>query len=590
MDGAGEVPRRLPAVLLPVAGESFPSWLHRVAADWQIPPGRAARLLGLECTPGYRVPRPAWFGVSLTQRSLQGLMAATGLDERALGEMQLSRYADTALDLFARELPDQSREMAYLGRPRQEWALTTSSRACPHCLALRPVWPVWWRLGIAAVCPEHRVLLVDVCSQCDERLGSGYTGRPQGLTTRLPMLDLDRCNNRRPAGHESKAGLCRRRLSALATVTVPTELAALQQRVLDIADGSPAHLAGSPVVQAEFFVALRFLTGMVRLVATAEETASCAALPAAAAAAFTADQYEGQRAKAGDTGGRLQACPPSAAHAAAILALSAPALFASDRRAFQDRLTMWMDRAAAIRRVPGEGDPLRYLTRPACLEPFLHAAGALASRPRAKVLFTADHLPHLVDAGDYTDRIAKHLPRTAEVGARRLAALALARHAGAASWLHAALALGMNPVAAARVTNTLEPRISDVSAFWTDIEQLGNRIVERGLTDYAARRRVLSELTILPHVVLSSMCQPLGYTVTVQRRRHSAAWIWQHFTGGDLRDAPAYEPVLWAPTAMAHVRESGWRFATWLPAPLARALTAYGNSLLTEPVPQSGAA
>lgn len=590
MTGVWDVPRRLPAVLLPVAGEAFPSWLHRVAADWQVPPGRAVQLLGLECTPGYRVPRPTWFGVSLTQRSLQGLMAATGLDERALGAMQLSRYADTALEFFGRELPDQPREVAYLRRPRHEWALPTSSRMCPHCLALCPVWPVWWRLGIAAACPEHQVLLVDVCSQCNGRLGSGYTGRPRGLTARWPMLDLDRCNNRRPAGHDGKAGLCSRRLSTLATVAVPAELAGLQQRVLDIADGGPAHLAGSPVAQAEFFAALRFITGVVRLVATAEETASCPALPGTAAAAFTADQHEGQRAQAGATGSRLQACPPSAAHAAAVLVLSAPVLFASDRRTFQDRLTMWMDRAAAIRRLPGGGDPLRSLPRPACLEPFLHAAGVLASRPRVKPLFTADHLPHLVDAGDYTDLITKHLPHTAEVGGRRLAALALARHAGAASWLHAATTLGLNPVTAARVTNTLEPRISDVSAFWSDIERLGNRIVERGLTDYAARRRALAELTTVPHTVLSTVCHPLGYSVTVPRRRHSAAWIWQHFTGGDLHDAPAYAAALWAPTAMAYVQESGRRFATWLPAPVTRALTAYGNSLLADSVPQGGAA
>ncbi|WP_373310908.1 TniQ family protein [Streptomyces alanosinicus] len=149
---------------LPAPGEAFPSWLHCVAADWQIPPGRAAQVLGLECQPGYRAARPMWFGVSLTQRSLQGLMTATGLDERALGAMQLSRYADTALEFFGRELPDQPREVASLRRPHREWALTTSSRACPNCLAALPVWPVWWRLGIAAVCPEHRVLLVDVCS------------------------------------------------------------------------------------------------------------------------------------------------------------------------------------------------------------------------------------------------------------------------------------------------------------------------------------------------------------------------------------------------------------------------------------------
>ncbi|MER7736465.1 TniQ family protein [Streptomyces erythrochromogenes] len=590
MDGVWKVPRRLPVVPLPAPGEAFPSWLHRVAADWQIPPGRAAQLLGLECIPGYRVPRPIWFGVSLTQRSLHNLVTATGLDERALGAMQLSRYADTVLELFDRELPDQSREVTSLRRPRREWALTTASRACPSCLATSLVWPVWWRLGIAAVCPKHRVLLVDVCSRCNGRLGSGYTGNPRGLTARQPMLDLSLCNNRRAASQGRKAGPCRQRLSTLSTVAVSVELGALQQRVLDIADGASVRLAGVPVTQAEFFAALRFIAGVVRLVATEEEAASCTALPDTVGAVFTADQPEWRQVRKGGLGNRLQACPPSAAHAASVLALSTPVLFAPDRRMFQDRLTMWMDRAASLGRLAGQGDPLRFLPRPACLEQFLHAAGVLSSRPRIKPAFTADHLPHLVDAGDYAELIARHLPRTAETGGRRLAALALARHAGAESWLHAATALGMNPVTAARATNTLEPRISNVSAFWRDVERLGTRIIERGLIDYAARRRALADLTTVPHDVLLAVCQPRGYSVTMQRRRQGAAWIWQQFTGGNVREAPAYAPALWAPADMASVYSHGRRFAAWLPAPVARALTAYGNSLLADSLPQGGVA
>ncbi|MGW1201177.1 TniQ family protein [Streptomyces cyaneofuscatus] len=590
MDGVWKVPRRLPAVALPAPGEAFPSWLHRVAADWQIPPGQAAQLLGLECTPGYRVPRPIWFGISLTQRSLESLVAATGLDERALGAMQLSRYADTALEFFDRELPDRSREVTSVRRPRREWALTTASRACPRCLAASPVWPVWWRLGIAAVCPEHRVLLVDLCNRCNGRLGSGYTGNPRGLTARQPMLDLSLCNNRRAASRGRKAGPCSQRLSTLSTVAVPAELAALQQRIMDIADGASVRLAGVPVTQAEFFAALRFIAGVVRLVATEEEAASCTALPDTAGAAFTADQHEWRQVRKGGLGSRLQDCPPSAAHAASVLALSAPVLFAPDQRMFQDLLTMWMDRAASLGRLAGQGDPLRSLPRPACLEQFLHAAGVLSSRPRVKPAFTADHLPHLVDAGDYAELIARHLPRTAEAGGRRLAALALARHAGAESWLHAATALGMNPVTAARATNTLEPRISNVSAFWRDVERLGTRIIERGLIDYAARRRALADLTTVPHAVLLAVCQPLGHSVTVQRRRHGAAWIWQQFTGGDVREAPAYAPALWAPAGMASVYGHGRRFAAWPPAPVARALTAYGNSLLADSLPQGGVA
>ncbi|MEU4494217.1 TniQ family protein [Streptomyces sp. NPDC023998] len=591
MDNRG-LPRRLPSVPVPADGESFPSWLSRAAADWQIAPGRAAQVLGLECHPSYAGVRPLWFGTALTQRSLQGMEAATGLDAQVSQTMQLSRYADTVLDFTGRDQPGQQEE-SYARLRNREWALFTSSRVCPKCLASAPVWPLWWRLGIAAVCPEHRVLLVDTCRQCNARLGSGYTGHPRGLTTRHQILDLDLCNNRRPASRRRKAGLCNQKLAALPTVPVPAELADLQQRILDIADGGPAWAAGSPVAPAEFFAALRFTAAVVRLVATPDEINSCAALPDTAAAAFTADQHERQLASRGGGRSQLQASPPSAAHAAAVLALSAPALFAPDRSTCQSFLATWMDRAISLRRRPGKSDPLRPIPRPACLDPLVRAAilpasrvaGVLASRPQTPPSFTADHLPHLADADDYTELIARHLPGTAETSGRRLAALALARLSGATSWQRAATALAMDPVKAARVTNTLVQRISDAGAFWRDIERLGARATERGLIDYAARRRTLAELTTIPHAVLFAVCHPLGHDVTVQRRRHAAAWTWQHFTGGDVREAPAYAPDLWTPVGMTSVREGGRRFATWLPEPVARQLTAYGQALLDSPTP-----
>ncbi|WP_373313649.1 TniQ family protein [Streptomyces capitiformicae] len=71
-----------------------------------------------------------------------------------------ARYDGTALDFAGLEPSDRTSMRLVALR---EWMLTTSSRACPCCLAERPVWPLWWRLGIAAVCPVHRCLLIDLC-------------------------------------------------------------------------------------------------------------------------------------------------------------------------------------------------------------------------------------------------------------------------------------------------------------------------------------------------------------------------------------------------------------------------------------------
>ncbi|MFE7947348.1 TniQ family protein [Streptomyces sp. NPDC057426] len=589
--GESSVPRRLPAVLVPVEGESFASWLSRAAADWQLAPGEAALALGLECRPGV-VVRPLLFGVALSGRSLRRAGAATGLRARDLRAMQLTRYAGTALDLAGLDRPTSEPSLAVLGN--QEWALFTASRACPKCLAERPVWPLWWRLGIAAVCPVHQVLLVDVCRRCRMRLGQGYNGHPRGLPSRRPEMDLGRCNNRRPAGRRRKAGLCDQKLAALPATPVPAALAALQQRVLDIADGRTVpRVAGRTVAAAEFFAALRYATAVARLVATDDDLAACSFLPDEAAEAFTAEQHGRQRATRGGAGTQMGAIPPAAAHAAAVLALAEPVLLGPGRRSSLDRFSEWIGRAVARRRIPGNGDPLRAVPRPACLEPLVRAAappatrvaGALAARPAPAVAFTADHLPHLVDADDYTDLLAPHLPGTAPASGRRLVALCLARLAGAPSWQQAASDLAMDPLKAARAASTLVQRITDPDAFWDSVERLAQRHDRRGLVDYGARRRALATLTAVPHAVLYPVCRPLDHDVTLQRRRHAAAWVWQHFTGGDVREAPAYGPRLWPSASTESVREGWRRFAAWVPDTVAAHLTAYGHGLLHPDTP-----
>ncbi|MCX5559515.1 TniQ family protein [Streptomyces sp. NBC_00038] len=578
------LPRRLPAVLAPEDGESFASWLTRAAADCELSPGQAAQAIGLECRPG-SVVWPRFFGVVLTQRSLLGAEAATGLDAPSLHAMQLARYRGTVLDFAGL---DPAAESSLTPVVNREWALFTASRACPKCLAERPVWPLWWRLGIAAVCPVHRVLLVDVCRRCGLRVGRGYAGHPRGLITRLPVAEPTRCHNRRPAGRRRKAGLCDQKLQTLPAVPVPAALAALQQRILAVADGASGRVAGSVVESAEFFAALRFTTAVVRLVASEDDLASCAALPGDIADAFLADQHEREQARQGGAGTQLRASPPSAAHAASVLALSANVLFTRDRQSAGQVLAAWTRRAVTWRRTPGKSDPLRPLAPPACLQALVRAAqppasrvvGALSVRPAPDLRITADHLPHLVDTTDYTDLIACHLPGTAPASGRRLAALALVRLGGAASWQRAAADLDMNLHLAARVTNTLVQRISDPYAFWTDIEKLGTRLQARGRVDYAARRSMLAGLTTVPHAVLYPVCRPLEHDVTLQRRRHAAAWVWQHFTGGDVREAPAYAPALWPQATTESLREGWRRFAAWIPVPVARQLTAFGRNLL----------
>lgn len=92
----GVSPRRLAAVVLPVRGEAFGSWVERFAADQQIPAGQAALALGLPMRDQRGDVRPLFYGIALTPAAQARLTAATGLPPGRLAGMQLARFSTPA--------------------------------------------------------------------------------------------------------------------------------------------------------------------------------------------------------------------------------------------------------------------------------------------------------------------------------------------------------------------------------------------------------------------------------------------------------------------------------------------------------------
>ncbi|MCC3773618.1 TniQ family protein [Streptomyces sp. UNOB3_S3] len=570
--------RRLPAVPVPADGESFASWVDRVGVLLGISPGQAARVLGLECRASAPSTRPTYFGVVLTPRSRRGLTEATGIPMRLLRAMQLARYDGTVLSLAGLDLNDETTLTPVAAR---EWMMVATSRACPHCLAESAVWPLWWRLGVAAVCPVHRCLLIDECPACGVRLRRGSGGlRPRGLPTRPPFPEPGTCGTRLPG----REGLCPQVLAEIPAVAVPQSLAELQRKVLAVAEGGTAWVAGERAAGSDWFTALRFLTALARI---AVEDNDLRDIPCLLSEAFEDDVRRRRAHRQGGGATRLGAMPANAAVAAAFLSLSAPILDAPTTEDARSRLTPWAERLATVRRKSGGTDPLRSTPRPAFLGQLLTSVSPRPSRvagaiPRGvRHRLGAQHIPHLADVDDYRSVIAIHLPGTADVSGRRLTSLALARLGGTASWAEAAAALGMDPVKAGRAANTLVQRITDPDAFWAAVTCVADRMHERGLVNYADRREAFAVLREVPHHVLFPVFRPLGWDVTWQRLRHAAAWVWQHFTGGDVHDAPAYEHP-WDGTSRESVREGWRRFRDRLPVEAADALAAWGAARLAE--------
>ncbi|MFI6997187.1 TniQ family protein [Nocardia sp. NPDC050175] len=568
----GTPPRRLSHVLVPAPGEAWVSWLDRVSVDLGLPPGLLVLQLGVQVRAARGDVRPVFSGLVLTPASRAAVVAATGLDESVLIGMQLSRYDGTALDLSGLDLTAEPSVRTVV---RREWLVLHGSRACPKCLAESPVWPTWWRLGIAAVCPEHRVLLVASCPQCGIGLRRGYRGsNPRGLS-RVVVPDPWLCGNHVRGGH------CRQPVAQIGTIAASDRLIAVQRTALAAAEGAPVTIAGTSVLPAEWFTAVKLLAAMIRF-------SDCALCPSPRRADETekrcsealATQYRQRRENGARRPGDLRAMPDTPEITAGLLAAAQTVLGAADANACADAVSELAVATDRKRRQLRGHNPFRVMEVPAPLavvlarftRPASRVAGAVP--PKAGDLaITARNVPQLLDVEDYRDLIGSYLPGTAEPTGRRLAALAVARVLGAHSWPHAARQLDMDPRKAARAADVVVCRIGDVNGFWTSIDRAAARLDAREPVDYASRRQRLKHLDAVPYEVLRATSGGRRFPVTPERRRHGAAWIWSRFTGGDVRDAPAYQQS-WDATDES-VREGARRFAHQLPGPVAEALIAW---------------
>jgi hypothetical protein len=540
----------------------------------EVPPGQVAVTLGLEIRSRSRGVLPVLYGIALTVVSRVGLVASTGLDPARCEAMTLSAFDGTALDFTGL---DRSDERSVQRLARREWALLRASRACPTCLAeTGGVWPLWWRLGVAAVCPRHRVLLVDMCPACGIRLRKGQANRSTRLSARRRIDPLG-CDNSPTAGQ-----WCTYRLTDLPTVAASSALVAAQRGVLAVAESTDVRIGGQPVTARTWFAFFRFVTGLVRLAASADLVSS-RGVPAAVVDAFVADCAG--RAGARGSNAALRAMPATAPLAAAMLAVAGRILFAADRNQCLGALAPLVRAAATPRRLAiyhqmrreGLPGPLTGLLEEVVPRPpRVHGARVRQRAREGGVPWQVRHVPHLVEADDYRDLVAACMSSTGERIGRRVAALALARLAGAESWRHAAAMMGMAP---AWLDLKVGCRIQDSGTFWASAAAVGERMASRALVDYAARRRGMVGLLEVPYRVLKPTYRPLHVAVTEAKCRYAAVWVWITFTGGDFWEAPG----LTGPDGEPGGRETRYayrQFVSRMPEELAGVLHAWGASYL----------
>ncbi|MEV4074452.1 TniQ family protein [Nonomuraea fuscirosea] len=240
-------PRRLALVVPPASGESFASWVDRMALRNGCPPWAMIEALGLNVRASSDV-RSLAYGVVTIPETRRAIEAATGVSSEVVRGMHLEVFDGSVLDLAGVRMGDKESVRRAEGR---EWVQFVGSRVCPKCLAASGgAWLAWWKLGWATVCPEHRTLLVDLCPGCRVSVRRGPAGRPACLSRSRMPAPL-RC------GALLSGTVCDQPIPQISTSAVSHNLAAQQQLVLEAATHRrPALVAGQVVSAGQWFAVL----------------------------------------------------------------------------------------------------------------------------------------------------------------------------------------------------------------------------------------------------------------------------------------------------------------------------------------------
>ncbi|MBF8188781.1 TniQ family protein [Nonomuraea sp. K274] len=355
------LPRRLALVVEPQPGESFASWVDRMAVRNGCPLWMMAEALGLDVRASGEV-RSLAYGVVVTPETCRAIWAATGVSAEVVRGMHLEVFDGSAVELAGVRVGDKDSVRLAEGR---EWVQFFGSRACPRCLAASGgAWPVWWKLGWAMVCPEHRMLLVDLCPKCRVSLRRGPAGQPARLSRSRMPAPLQ-------CGALLSGAICDQPIPQISTRAVSGELADQQQLVLEVAmRRQPALFAGQVVSAGQWFAALKATAMLVRL--GVPEVLPLLDATADGLGALAAEAAAGRRRNRAGPAGRFGMAPRTALVAAGLLAVALKVAAAEGESALVARL-MPLAGAARIRWKERRPDPLTRMDLPAVFTAALEA-------------------------------------------------------------------------------------------------------------------------------------------------------------------------------------------------------------------------
>ncbi len=171
----------LPCSLDPLADESLPGYLLRLAHRLEVTPARLLQLTALTSDTDGPRSAPRAMMLHLDEARAASFARATRLTPAEVAALCMSgmsdRYPWTAPTVTSDQWGPRS-----LANP---WVFTSATRYCPQCLAgdgslpqqqFGGAWRRTWRLPIVFACPLHQRLLEHLCPACRQPAMSGVGG------------------------------------------------------------------------------------------------------------------------------------------------------------------------------------------------------------------------------------------------------------------------------------------------------------------------------------------------------------------------------------------------------------------------------
>lgn len=572
--------RSLPLCPSPVSGESFSSYVDRIAAALGVPLSVVLRGTGLMSKNGQNIR--AGYGVVISAADLKRFSLAVRLPENEVAGMLLARYHDVACDM-SRISPEDPISFQ-LVKPRM-WEYWSTSHACTSCVAQSGgAWQLRWKFPWSFACTHHESLLVDTCPKCHKTIGHDSVGmRPvrrslvptPGACRNQVLLDPD---NRRKRISWETCGYPLEMVEAHSLRTWP-KLLETQSRINAALEGGEVSIAGKEVSSITYFSDLKLICSLILSWVAAEDVEH---LPPAVLAEISERVHKRDELRAFGfavhiRGGGRRAkneayldyqdhfyyqdhfSSSNVASMAAALPLAVDILDADSVSTLSEALEFLVSRCYASRKKPTAwvsscSDGLRAAFvrswKSNELSPVRLGSKHDAQKRKDPKLagLIPDLVPQLLWKEDCDRLFVKPLPKSRQHTNRRFCSMALVRLSGDYSWAEAAAELKLPSYKIGQKVSLFMHFLNKAGQsdeFGKRLHQLARRIaLEPKAVDYGLRRRLFSDFGLIPSEEWKRICQRCGVHIgTGVRRRYASACVWSYLTGGDYLLSPAWNDL-----------------------------------------------